>query len=328
MSAQCRSAGRRLASGSPAATALEEMAHALSGESMAWRTCAATLGGHGALVEALRAAAPHATADETTCLDMISAAVVDRWLSGTSLEHVAEVLDEIDGARHEIGVATSQAIHTVRLLTWLPAVVLAAGFVVSDSMRALFPTATVLVPVGIGTVLNLLGRAVVARGIARCTRLIEETPDSPARIAECLAASFSAGLSVVEACERLDSAVAGQRRSGTRREVADALRSGSPLTAALAPLSGRPDTADLADVIGAIARDGVSAVEATAHLARHGRTVRRTKVRAAAARLPVTLAVPVAVLFLPAFVIGAVVPVIAAGSVTFSSESSSPLPGG
>jgi len=328
MSAQCRAAARRLASGSPAAAALEEMSVALSGGSTAWGACASALAGHGTLTDALRAAAVHAADDETMCLEMISAATVDRWLSGASLEHVAGVLDDIDGARHEIGVATSQATHTVRLLTWLPAVVLVAGLVVSDTMRAMLPTATTLVPLGIGTVLNLAGRVVVARGISRCMRLIEETPDSPARIAEGLAASFSAGLSVIEACERLDSGVVGERRSGVRRDISGALRTGSPLAVAITPLAQRPDTADLAELIGAIARDGVSAVEASAHLARHGRAARRTRVRAAAARLPVTLAVPVVVLFLPAFVIGAVVPVVAAGSATLAPASPSPMPGG
>lgn len=316
MSAQCRAAGRSIATGTPAATAFESLARSLANDSASWAECARVLSGGLPLEEALQCAAPLAHDDEEICLDMIAAATVDRWLTASSMEHVASVLDDLSEARADVGVAAAQATHTVALLTWLPVVVLTAGFALSRSMRAMVGSPAVLVPVAIGTTLNLFGRAIVRRSIGRCTSMIEEPRDGAARIADCLSAALATGMSVSAACARLDVSATTREPDSRRARTAGAVRAGSSLTDALGTLGAHPDTSEIATTLEAIAREGAGGSEAAAQLARHARTLRRTRARAAVARLPVSLAVPVTVVFLPAFVVGAVVPVVAAGSTT------------
>ena len=298
----------------PAATAFESLARSLAHDSASWAECARTLSQGLPLDEALRCAAPLADPDEEMCLDMVAAAMVDRWLTASSMEHVASVLEDLSESRSDVGIAAAQATHTVTLLTWLPVAVLVAGCALSGSLRSMLGSPVVVVPVAIGAALNLCGRVIVRRGIGRCTAMIDEPRDGAARIADCLSVALSAGLSASAACARLDASATPQTPGSRRTRVAEAVREGSPLPDVLGILAGDPDVSDIAATIEAIAREGAGGSEAAAQLARHARTLRRTRARAAVARLPVSLAVPVTVVFLPAFVVGAVVPVVAAGS--------------
>lgn len=296
----------------PPAHAVLLSARALADESSTWDLLAGRLEDHTPLETALAEAASVSQGRDTHALSMMMAATVERHLPAAALDHVARVLDEASAVATEATIAAGHATQTARMLTWLPVVVLASGFVFSDSLRGAWPSTTIAIPMTAGVLLNLLGRAAIARAVASTIGLDDDRANSPARIADCLAASLAAGLPVASACARLD--LAEPLEEGICSQVARAVREGIPLSDALDPLAAHPDTVGIAETALAVAHDGVAGADAAALLAERARNCRRDRTRSAIAALPASLAVPVTVLMLPAFLLGAVVPVVAAGS--------------
>lgn len=319
MADQCRSAARRIAAGMPAGQALEISAHELATTSGAWMMLARQLTEAVPLEAALHASLQAAHGDDGTCLEMIHASAVERHLSASQLDHVAQVLDDTDALRGEVTVGAAHAMHTARMLTLLPLVVLCIAAMASDALRSSWHRPAVVVPVCLGGILNVAGRVIIGRAVGRTIRLTHDEPDSPSRIADCLAASLSAGLTIDQACARLDDGVPtvhGESFPGVRTKTARSVRHGAPLETALAELQNRPETQPIAEIARAVARDGLAGAHAANQLGAHARSVRRVRTRTAVARLPSSLAVPVTLFYLPAFIIGAVVPVVTTGSPT------------
>lgn len=326
---ECRAAARRIASGLPAARALESTARNLASRSAAWAIVADRLDALATLDTAVLEALTVARPGERGPLEMIAAATVERHLAPAALEHIARTVEDADALTRDSGIAAAHAVHTARILSVLPLVVLGAGFVASESLRMSWSTPAVAGPILVGVVLNLLGRMAIARTVAHTLPRDRDEADSPERIADCLAASFAAGLTAASACARLDAGIGPRhdtvsvngRTGGLRTAVAAAVRAGARLEVALAPLAAHGETAAIAETALSVATDGVAGADAAAHLAALARDTRRARTRSAIARLPGSLSVPVTMLSLPAFVIGAVVPVVAAGSGNLRPET-------
>jgi pilus assembly protein TadC len=128
--------------------------------------------------------------------------------------------------------------------------------------------------------------------------------------ADLMAACLDAGCSEVEALQAVAAAL-GERAGHRFAQVAGALRMGLPAEDAWRPLADDPVTAPLAQAACRVVRTGAPLAGAVGLVADDVRALRRSKARDAVRRAGVTAMAPLGGCFLPAFLILAIVPVIA-----------------
>lgn len=252
----------------------------------------------------------HMSRDEARFVSLLATGTIDSFLSPSTLDRIADVIDDLAARDADVRIATAHAALTVRFLTLLPVGVAVLAWLTSSELRSTWRHPAVVVPCTIGVMLHIVGRAVVRRIVASVSTAARENDGAASRLADTLAASLAAGLSPAAACARLD---LDPHCGGAARSVADAVRRGAPLATALEPLSRDARTAALGQMILAAAHGGSGGAEAAAILADDSRRRRAEQTRAAVAALPGRLSVPVTLFVLPSFLVGVLVPVVATG---------------
>jgi Flp pilus assembly protein TadB len=255
---------------------------------------------------------PHRNVDpERRFVSLLAAGTIDGVLLPTTAERAADVLDDLAARAGDVRVAAAHARLTMRFLTALPLGVGALAYVTSDSLRSSWNHPGVTVPVAVGAVLHVIGRATVARTVAAVRNAAHEPVASASRVADTVSASLTAGLTPAAAIARLDiDPDCGEVAS----RAASAVRAGVPLSRALEPFVSEPHLRAVAEMLLAAAHQGAGGADAAAHLADMSRRQRAERTRVAVAALPGRLSVPVTLFVLPSFLVGVLVPVVATGA--------------
>lgn len=244
-------------------------------------------------------------------VSLLAAGTVESLLTPSTLDRVADVLDDLAARDADVRIAAAHAALTVRFLTLLPIGVAALAWLTSEELRAGWRHPAVAVPCAIGICLHVIGRLVVRRVVSSVRVAAREHEGSASRLADTVAAGLAAGLPVTAACARLD---VDPACGDAARQVVRALRDGVPLSVALAPLAAAPETAAVAETILSVAHGGAGGTESAMRLADGSRRRRAEQTRAAVAALPGRLSVPVTLFVLPSFLVGVLVPVVATGA--------------
>lgn len=219
-------------------------------------------------------------------------------LSADALEHAARSERRCAATAAETHAAVSAALHSMRVLTRLPFVLLAAALLVSNRVRSGIIAPLPLLSVGAGC-------AATAVGAAWLRRLVGDGSAGAATPAEQLCRSVAAHL---RAGGTVESAV--EMASPLHPAVASAfarLASGLTFTDAMNELTAV--CPELASVLVAAQRDGRPLVAAVTEIADDIAARSAADTRAGIARLPVRATVPLVGCILPAFVLVAMVPV-------------------
>lgn len=248
---------------------------------------------------------------ETRFVSLLAAGTVDTLLTPTTVDRIADVLDDLAAREADVRIASAHASLTVRFLTALPAGVAVLALLTSGELRSSWRHPAVVVPCVIGIVLHIAGRAVVRRIVSSVVESACEHEGAASRLADTLAAGLAAGLSPGAACARLD---LDPGCGDAARAVVAALRAGAPLSVALGPLASDPRTVDVAETLLVAAHGGAGGADAAARLADDSRRRRAEHTRAAVAALPGRLSVPVTLFVLPSFLVGVLVPIVATGA--------------
>ena len=253
----------------------------------------------------------HAECADARFVSLLAAGTVESLLTPSTLDRVADVLDDLSARDADVRIAAAHAALTVRFLTLLPIGVAALAWLTSEELRSGWRHPAVVVPCAVGICLHAIGRLVVRRVVDSVRSAAREHEGSASRLADTVAAGLAAGLPVTAACARLD---VDPACGDPARKVARALRDGAPLSVALVPLTAAPDTAALAETIVSVAHGGAGGTESAIRLADSSRRRRAEQTRAAVAALPGRLSVPVTLFVLPSFLVGVLVPVVATGA--------------
>ncbi|MGA0862391.1 MAG: type II secretion system F family protein [Ilumatobacteraceae bacterium] len=253
----------------------------------------------------------HDVDPERRFVSLLAAGTIDGVLLPSTTDRTADVLDDLAARVGDVRVAAAHARLTMRFLTVLPLGVGALACVTSQSLRSSWNHPGVLVPVAVGAVLHVIGRATVARTVAAVHDSAHEPVASASRIADTVSASLTAGLTPAAAVARLDiDPDCGEVAS----RVAAAVRAGVPLSRALEPFVSEPHLRAVAEMLLAAAQQGAGGAKAAAQLADMSRRQRAERTRVAVAALPGRLSVPVTLFVLPSFLVGVLVPVVATGA--------------
>lgn len=256
------------------------------------------------------AGSPTAPADDRLCAELLNAAIVGPTPVAAGVEHAAAVLRDVAASRADLAVATSQARLSALILTVLPLVVLAGGFLTNQSFRASVTSLPVFVPMALGIALNRVGWAWITRlldSVARTTARFEL-----AEIVDRVCVSLMAGCTLAQACELLH----GRGSSNNRwigSEIAARVREGAALADCLEPLAASYSLQGrlFADVLVGAERDGLPIVATVARIAQDVRIERRRRVDTAIRQIPVKLTIPLVVCVLPGFLLTTLVPLVA-----------------
>lgn len=203
-------------------------------------------------------------------------------------------------------VANTRA--SIGLLTWIPVVTVALLAARDEQIRRFLLSATGLVCVVAGVLLNWTGRRLVARLTARATLVESDVPDFIDLVSVHLRAGRPPALAFLGAAET----AAGPIGEVARR-VGDSLRGGGLFVDCLVAarrdfgLPAQPAIDALIDT----ERDGLPARTLFDRLADEARSQRRREADRRLRELPVRLALPLVGCVLPAYVLLAVVPLLA-----------------
>lgn len=253
---------------------------------------------------------PTVSPDDRLCAELLSAAVVGPTPVAAGVEHAAAVLRDVAASRADLAVATSQARLSALILTVLPLVVLAGGFLTNHAFRASVASMSVLVPMAVGIALNRAGWAWIKRlldGVARAAARFEL-----AEIVDRVCVSLMAGFTLAQACELLDGHGSSSNQS-IGALISGRVREGLPLAECLEPLAASYALQGrlFADVLVGAERDGLPIVATVARIAQDVRIERRRRVDTAIRQIPVKLTIPLVVCVLPGFLLTTLVPLVA-----------------
>ena len=254
---------------------------------------------------------PLMSRDEARFVSLLATGTIDSFLSPSTLDRIADVIDDLSARDADVRIAAAHAALTVRFLTLLPVGVAVLAWLTSSELRSTWRHPVVVVPCIIGVTLHLVGRSIVGRIVSSVATAARENDGAASRLADTLAAGLAAGLSPAAACARLD---LDPHCGDAARDVVASLRAGAPLSVALAPLHTDSRAADITETLLAAAHRGTGGAEAAARLADVSRRRRAEQTRTAVAALPGRLSVPVTLFVLPSFLVGVLVPVVATGA--------------
>lgn len=252
------------------------------------------------LQEALTAGAalPDALSGPDPLLSVLRGCMPGGALSPAALEIAATNARARDDLGGEVKVAVSYALHSARLLTALPFLMLGGSAVLSGGARDGLAAAGPIVCVIAGSLANLAGSRWMRRIIVAASR--PSPASDAASIAEALVVHLAAGGTVPAAFDAL--ATGSAECTATARM----LREGRPLTEALSPL--RRAAPSVVDTLERAHRDGLPLVTSLSRTAADLRARDRDQVLAAVRRIPARTAAPLVLCVLPSFVLTAVVP--------------------
>ena len=219
-------------------------------------------------------------------------------LSADALEHAARSERRYAAGLAETRAAVASARHSMRVLTRLPFMLLAAALVLSGHVRSGIIAPLPLLSIGAGCTASAVGAAWLRR-------LVGDSGAGAATVAEQLCRSVAAHLSAGGTVESAVSVAAPLHPAVAA--TAAGLAAGHPFTHAMNELSGV--CPELGNVLVAAHRDGRPLVAAVSGLADDIAARSAADTRAVIARLPVRATVPLVGCVLPAFVLVAMVPV-------------------
>lgn len=252
------------------------------------------------LQEALAAgtALPDALSGPDPVLSVLRGCMPGGALSPAALEIAAANARAVDDLGGEVKVAVSYALHSARLLTALPFLMLGGAAALSGGARDGLAGAGPVACVVAGSLANLAGSRWMRSIISAASR--PSPASDAASIAEALVVHLAAGGTVPAAFDAL--APGGAECSA----VARMLREGLPLAEALSPL--RRAAPSVVDTLECAHRDGLPLVASLSRTAADLRARERDHVLAAVRRIPARAAAPLVLCVLPSFVLTAVVP--------------------
>jgi hypothetical protein len=229
---------------------------------------------------------------QTLIIQLLRSSIVDGYFIPAALDHAAHILREQQHSESVANVASSQARITIRVLSWLPVVVLLLTLLLQPDIRNQLFAPPLIYLVAFGVLLNFCGRAWAKLLLNTSLHL----PHSPAiELSHHICVLLRAGCSITEACLR--SAECNELGA----TIANHLSNGESLTDALQPLREGSDAVGntLATILVQASLDGLSM---------ETRTEQRRLVECRVQELPVRLTFPTVFFILPSFFLLAVAP--------------------
>lgn len=223
---------------------------------------------------------------------------------------------------HDVLAHTAQARASAKVLTAAPVVFLAVMVVGSSSLRSrLTQSPALLTAVVVGLVLNFLARRWMTRLITNATH-IDSRERAVTDIHELVSVSLSAGLSIPDALLKAHSTCDSHGRELLDMPVRH-LTAGGTVAEALSMMSSESHLRSLARVLADSQRHGTPVAQIASQVTSSAHSVRQKILDERIRRLPVRLAAPLIAGVLPAFILLAVLPLIAAsmGSFEFASRN-------
>lgn len=321
LSSMCDAAARILKSGRSTHEAFIEAIDRVAPDGNHWPNVRSALMSGVGVRDALRDSLTfmNPDSDESLCAELLLAAMVGPSPVVSGVEHAATVLRDVASTRADLRVATAQARLSARILTVLPLVVLAGGFLTNSGFRSSVLDASVFLPLVAGLILNRVGWIWISRlleAVVSGARRFEL-----AEIVDRLCVSLMAGCTLAQACEALGDSAADDVDSAGRL-ISVRVREGSALSTCLEPLGSSFGLQGrlFADVLVGADRDGLPIVGTVARIAQDVRIERRRRVDTAIRQIPVKLTIPLVVCVLPGFLLTTLVPLVASsvGALTVS----------
>lgn len=268
------------------------------------------------VVEALDDECSQAHVDREA-LDALIGSDTRRATTPAELEQRASNLRAMQLLDNDVRVHTSQARASARLLTVAPITFLLVLLVGSNSLRArLVHSPTLIVAVGVGLVLNHAARRWMSRLITDATR-VDADDDAITDIHSRISIALTAGHTISDAL------IITHNESETHaRELLEQpvrlIAAGGSLAEALTMVGGDPRLRSLSRVLADSQRHGTPVALVAEQLMSTAHHLRRNVINERINRLPVRLAAPLIAGVLPAFILLAVLPLIAATMGSFN----------
>lgn len=262
------------------------------------------------VVEALDDECSQAHVDREA-LDALIGSDTRRATTPAELEQRASNLRAMQLLDDDVRVHTSQARASARLLTVAPITFLLVLLIGSNSLRArLVHSPTLIMAVGVGLVLNHAARRWMSRLITDATR-VDEDDDAITDIHAQISVALTAGHTIADAL------IITHNESETHaRELLEQpvrlIAAGGSLAEALTMVGGDPRLRSLSRVLADSQRHGTPVALVAEQLMSTAHHLRRNVINERIHRLPVRLAAPLIAGVLPAFILLAVLPLIAA----------------
>ena len=241
----------------------------------------------------------HTTHDYFLMCQLLKNTHVDGVFIATALDHVAQTLRAHQSLHAEIRTATSQAVLTIRILTYLPVVACALLVVFSSDMRERLFEPSMVFLIGTGILINRVGALWTRRIIHR---VVSQPIDDIALLAENVVTSLRAGRSII------DSLIRWRGLSEIGTSVAAALESGATLQLALTHLPESTSAYRLAQAIESGFTDGLPLANTMHRIVDDTRNAMRHRSDALIRQLPTRLSFPLVLCILPSFLLITVLP--------------------
>ena len=241
------------------------------------------------------------TDDQPLIVQLLRSSIVDGYFIPAALDHAAHILREERHSESVARVASSQARITIRVLSWLPVVVLLLALLLQPDIRNQLFVSPLIYLVVFGVLLNFCGR----RWSKHLLKTSLHLPHSPAiELSHHICVLLRAGCSITEACLR--SAECNELGA----TIAHNLVNGASLTDALQPLREGSDAVGntLATILVQASLDGLPVLTTIHQLSMETRTEQRRLVECRVQELPVRLTFPTVFFILPSFFLLAVAP--------------------
>ena len=241
------------------------------------------------------------TDDQPLIVQLLRSSIVDGYFIPAALDHAAHILREERHSESVARVASSQARITIRVLSWLPVVVLLLALLLQPDIRNQLFVSPLIYLVVFGVLLNFCGR----RWSKHLLNTSLHLPHSPAiELSHHICVLLRAGCSITEACLR--SAECNELGA----TIAHNLVNGASLTDALQPLREGSDAVGntLATILVQASLDGLPVLTTIHQLSMETRTEQRRLVECRVQELPVRLTFPTVFFILPSFFLLAVAP--------------------
>lgn len=253
---------------------------------------------------------------EERFFDFLRISLVQQVFIPTALEQAADLIREEFRHHQDVTTATAQARSSASLLTLLPFIVLALLLISSQSVRQGALTTPFVLTVGIGIILNRLGRWWIQQMVRRSSM---NTPDIYSSLAQRLCVTLRAGVPLRDAVEAW--------AAESEPTLHQTLVRGEPLSVALQRFVLQHDGGShhLVQVLLDADRDGLPIIHTVSRLSLEMRTHRRQQADIKVRQLPTKLTLPIVLCVLPSFIFLTVIPLILANLSQFTF-SPPPIP--
>lgn len=253
------------------------------------------------IAEILRECSAHSERkkDYSLLFHLMMGAYVDGVFIPAALDHAAATLRSHSTLAAELRSATTQAVFTTRILTYLPIVALTVLLLFSSQTRQRLFHLPMIFTLGIGLALNRCG-ALWIRGVIR--RVLYQPVDEVVVLTEHLVTSLRAGCSIPHALERWRAV------SPLGTYVANELAGGAPIHQALKKLPTTSSSIRLVQTIESSLTDGLPLTNTVHRLVGDAQNSLRQHSETLIRQLPTRLSFPLVLCVLPSFLFITIVP--------------------